>query len=255
MKNLRLSVIRRTYSRDDYTVGWVCALSKEQTAATAMLDCIHADLPKQPNDPNAYTLGSIGKHNVVIACLPEGEIGTNIAATIATWMISTFRSIKFGLMVGIGGGVPPKVRLGDVVVSTPVDVHPGVVQWDLGKANEGGRLERTGTLNNPPTLLRTALAKLKTAHELQGSRIPRYLEEMRERYPRLARKYLRSDSLKDVLFRADYGHVSQEGGLDHTLYDDDGEEGDDGCRWCDRSQIVERKPRDMRIHFGLIALG
>lgn len=63
-------------------------------------------------------------------------------------MACTFPSIKIGLMVGIGGGIPPKVRLGDVVVSTPVGQFPGVVQWDFGKAKEGGDFERTGSLNN-----------------------------------------------------------------------------------------------------------
>lgn len=94
-------------SVNDYTVGWVCALPKEQTAAMAMLDQRHADLPKPPNDHNTYTLGTIGKHNVAIACLPKGKVGTSSAATVATQMISTFPAIQFGLMVGIGGGVPP----------------------------------------------------------------------------------------------------------------------------------------------------
>jgi nucleoside phosphorylase len=115
----------RTYN--DYTVGWVCALPKEQTVATAMLDYIHDDLLKPPNDPNTYTLGSVAKHNVVITCLPKGKIGNNLAATVVTWMISTFPSIKFGLIVSIGGGVPPEVRLGDVVVSTPVGQFPRLV--------------------------------------------------------------------------------------------------------------------------------
>jgi hypothetical protein len=57
--------------------------------------------------------------------------------------------IKFGLTVGIGGGVSPKVRLGDEVVSTPVGQFPGVVQWDFGKAKEGSSFERTGSLNKP----------------------------------------------------------------------------------------------------------
>ncbi|KAJ5392673.1 ankyrin repeat protein [Penicillium cosmopolitanum] len=115
-------------THNDYNVGWIYALSKEQTAATAMLDWRHADLPNPPNNPNTYTLGSVGKHDVVIVCLPKGQIGNNSAATVATSMISTFPSVKFGMMVGIGGGVPPKVRLGDVVVSTPVGQFPGVVQ-------------------------------------------------------------------------------------------------------------------------------
>ena len=113
----------------EYTVGWVCALPKEQTAATAVLDEIHDDtlFLKPANDPNTYTLGSVGKHNVVICCLPKGKIGTNTAAVCAIQMARTFPTIKVGLMVGIGGGIPPKVRLGDVVVSAPVDQYQGVV--------------------------------------------------------------------------------------------------------------------------------
>ncbi|GKU08442.1 hypothetical protein FLAG1_09784 [Fusarium langsethiae] len=245
-----------TRNHDKYTLGWVCALSKEQTAATAMLDQRHADLPKPPNDPNTYTLGSIGKHNIVIACLPEGEIGTHAAATIATWMISTFPLIKLGLMVGIGGGIPPKVRLGDVVVSTPAGQYPGVVQWDFGKAEEGGNFKQTGSLNNPPTYLRTALTKLKTENELNGSKIPKYLDDLKQKWPRLAPKYLRTESLEDVLFKADYGHVSENTtDCDVTPDSDDGEEEEESCKFCDRAKIMKRKIRDMRVHYGLIASG
>lgn len=242
-------------THNDYTVGWVCALSKEQTAATAMLDQRHADLSKQSNDPNTYTLGSVGKHNVVIACLPKGQVATNLAATVATWMISTFPSIKFGLMVGIGGGIPPKVRLGDIVVSTPVSQFPGVVQWDFGKAKQGGKFERIGSLNNPPNVLLTALTKLETEYELNGSRISEYLDKLKQKWPRLAPKYLRSESLEDVLFKADYGHVNKST-MDCAAitYNDEEEEGEN-CQLCDRTQVVKRKPRDVRVHYGLIASG
>ncbi|CAG8930217.1 unnamed protein product [Penicillium salamii] len=147
-------------------VGWVCALPKEQTAVIAMLDQRHVGLPKPRNDPNTDTLESVGNHNVVIACLPKGQIGNKSAANIASWVISTFPSIKFSLMVGIGGGVPPKVRLDDVVVNIPVGQFPGVVQWDLGKAKQSRNLERTGSPNNPPTSLLTALTALDSEHEL-----------------------------------------------------------------------------------------
>src|SRR5271170_8055176 len=56
----------------DYTVGLVCALPIELAAVTKMLDEEHHDLPRDDNDTNLYTLGHIGKHNVVIACLPAG---------------------------------------------------------------------------------------------------------------------------------------------------------------------------------------
>ncbi|KAF4811206.1 hypothetical protein CGCTS75_v014376 [Colletotrichum tropicale] len=161
-----------------YTIGWICALPLEQTAAIAMLEEIHDDIQvsKALNDCNAYTLGSIGKHNVVVTCLPKGQMGTVSAATVATRMVSTFPSIKIGLLVGIGGGVPPTVRLGDVVVSTPTTNSPGVVQWDFGKtrSTDNGKateFERIGVLNKPPTCLLTAISKLESLHALRGSQI------------------------------------------------------------------------------------
>src|SRR5436190_24182059 len=105
----------------DYTVGWICALEVEQAAARALLDREHPRLPSIAGDPNRYRFGCINGHNVVIACLPDGETGTNPAATVATRMTLNFPSLRFGLMVGIGGGVPTPpdysdIRLGDVVV-------------------------------------------------------------------------------------------------------------------------------------------
>jgi len=254
----------RNLTHNDYTVGWVCALSKEQTAAIAMLDQIHADLRKPLGDHNTYTLGRVGEHNVVIACLPKGEVGNNAAATVATRMISTFPSIKFGMMVGIGGGVPP-VRLGDVVVSTPGDGYGGVVQWDLGKAEQSNTFKRTGALNSPPSELRTALTRLETKHEMSGSMIPQYLEDLKTKWPRLAAKYTRSESLEDVLFKADYNHVKEKtmsggnilgnAGEDGNNNDEEEEEEDKKCRFCDRTKVVKRKTRDMLVHYGLIASG
>ncbi|PKK47276.1 hypothetical protein CI102_11820 [Trichoderma harzianum] len=253
-------------SHDDYSVGWICALPKEQTAATAMLDERHPDLSKPMNDTNTYTLGSIGSHNVVIACLPKGQYGNNSAANVATLMIRAFPSIKVGLLVGIGGGVPMKVRLGDVVVSTPSGQYPGVVQWDLGKATEGGKFERTGALSNPPSSLLTALGRLETEYELKGSKIPSFLEELKARYPRLAKKYLKSASLQDLRFRADYAHIHEpfmntqgatDGIVESSLNEDDGvdDECEESCAFCDKSKTVKRKARSMRVHHGLIASG
>ncbi|KAH0490817.1 hypothetical protein TgHK011_002269 [Trichoderma gracile] len=231
-------------SYGDYSVGWICALPKEQTAATAMLDERHADLPKLTNDANTYTLGSIGPHNVVIACLPKGQYGTM-------------------------GGVPPKVRLGDVVISTPTGQYPGVVQWDFGKETQGGGFERTGALSNPPGSLLTALAKLETKYELTGSKIPECLEELKARFPRLAKKYLKSDKLQDLLFQSDYVHIKEPfsnmnsegptGGMVEVSVEEDFEDGSDEdgdpCQFCDKSRVIKRKRRSIRVHHGLIASG
>ncbi|KAK8057873.1 ankyrin repeat-containing protein [Apiospora saccharicola] len=238
----------------DYTVGWVCALPKEQTAATAMLDERHRDrelhLKKQPNDTNTYTLGAIGGHNIVIACLPKGKFGTISAATVAAHMVSTFPAIRFGLMVGIGGAVSRKVRLGDVVVSTPSGTHPGVVQWDMGKA--GDHFERTGSLNNPPNMLLTALTKLETDHDTEGSKVPDYLQAVGEKNSRLRAKYEKSQ-LVDQLFEASYDHAREPHEVEEDEMEDDA--GNDDCRNCDPAQTVKRKSRDMMVHYGTIASG
>ncbi|KAJ5727661.1 hypothetical protein N7493_005481 [Penicillium malachiteum] len=191
----------KSLTHSDYTVGWVCALSKEQTAATAILSEIHLPLLKPSSDHNVYTLGSIAGHNVVITCLPSGDYGLVPASTVAKRMIDTFPNIKVGLMVGIGGGVPSaKVQLGDVVVSSPIGQFAGVVQYDRGKDNFDG-FERTGSLNRPPTVLLTALQSIKTKHDLEGSQISQFLRDVEEKYPRLmASGYTRSDSLEDPLF-------------------------------------------------------
>ncbi|KAI0456007.1 hypothetical protein F5B21DRAFT_168072 [Xylaria acuta] len=260
----------RSRTRRDYTVGWVCARPKELTAAIAMLDQRHADLPvsRLPNDHNTYTLGSIGNHNIAIACLPKGKIGTVSAAAVATQMANSFPDIEFALMVGIGGGIPLKVRLGDVVVGTPTDQYPGVVQWDLGKEAAGSKFRRTGSWNNPPRLLLSAVSKLISEHDLGRSKMSAYMDEMVLKYPLLASKYLKSDSLVDVRFKAKYEHRNNNGGYatpdgveaHPAEEDEEDEEEEEGggaeiCRYCDKTQVVDRKPRDMRVHYGLIASG
>jgi hypothetical protein len=46
-------------SHEDYTVGWICPLEVEQTAALEMLDKGNDRLPQSPADHNVYNLGSI----------------------------------------------------------------------------------------------------------------------------------------------------------------------------------------------------
>src|ERR1700728_3436724 len=124
-----------TLVHEDYKGGCICALPVEMAAAVAMLDEHHDKLPQSSTDHNTYQLGRIGAHNVAIACLPAGSTGTTSAAVVASQMLSTFTSVRFGLMVGIGGGAPSPdrdIRLGDVIVSQPDGSSGGVVQYDFG---------------------------------------------------------------------------------------------------------------------------
>lgn len=161
----RLEMASQLYL-EDYTVGWIRALPVELAAADELLNEEHETPEYDARDINIYTCGRVCNHNVVIACLPEGQIGTNSAAAVAAQMKSTFTSTRFCLMVGIGGGVPTEdtdVRLGDVVVSKPHKTHGGVVQYDSGKATQTG-FERAYSLNSPPTILLNAAAKVRAKH-------------------------------------------------------------------------------------------
>lgn len=233
---------------EDYQVAFVCALSKEMTAARAMLDEEHDPYPSQvQHDNNNYVLGRMHGHNVVIACLPVGVYGTVSAATVAKDMLRTFTGIRFGIMMGIGGGVPNvhtgvDIRLGDVVVSQPDGTHGGVVQYDLGKNLEDGVFERKGVLRPPPTLLLTALANLQTRHEIYGNQISEAISATLQRLPRLAKsgyKYPGAD--KDVLYCSNIkGHK-------------DGSQ----CTQC-QDEIINREPREdlsPEVHYGIIASG
>jgi hypothetical protein len=77
-----------------------------------MLDEEHQDLPQDSTDTNSYSFGRIGEHNVVVACLPAGQLGTSSAAAVASRMRSRLPSIRIGLMVGIDGGVPSAEAIG-----------------------------------------------------------------------------------------------------------------------------------------------
>ena len=90
------------WTYNDYTIGWICALPVEMAAACAMLDERHESLPLQAESHhhNNYVLGRVGPHNIVVACLPSGITGTISAARVVHQMLSTFKRLKFGLMVG-----------------------------------------------------------------------------------------------------------------------------------------------------------
>ncbi|KAJ0417674.1 ankyrin repeat-containing domain protein [Aspergillus carlsbadensis] len=186
-----------------YTVGWICALSTEHVAARVFLDREHEPAESvSANDGNSYILGEIGKHNVVIAVLPDGEYGTDSAASVAASMLHSFPNVRIGLMVGIGGGVPTRrdIRLGDVVVSSPGGGHGGVFQYDYGKTIQGHRFLNTRFLNQPPNVLRTALAALRSQYEIDGHGIDDAINCVLARKPRLRKKYSRPEPATDRLF-------------------------------------------------------
>ncbi|RAQ50712.1 hypothetical protein AFGD_002709 [Aspergillus flavus] len=223
----------------DYTVGWICALPAEIAAAQLMLDEVHPPLPQPPNDHNAYVLGCIGYHNIVIASLPGDIYGLKPGAAILH-MSSTFRALRFILSVGIGSGVPSSnadIRLGDVVVSQPSGTAGGVIQYDFGKVLNG-RVEQISRPNEPPAVLLSAVFRLRTAHAVGRSRVGRCFSDIQgELPPDLHDSFSRPE--EDCLFKAEYVHV-----------------GLGSCADCDPSQLIlrpEREHEEPVVHYGLIA--
>jgi nucleoside phosphorylase len=199
---------------NDFTVGWICALKTEYVAAQSFLDEEH-DGPEylSTNDNNDYTLGKVGKHNVVIAVLPKGEYGISSAAAVARDMLHSFPNVRIGLMVGIGGGAPSRkhdIRLGDIVVSAPHDGKGGVFQYDYGKTIQDQSFQPTGFLNQPPALLLAAVNGLEAQYERKGHRLEEAINNILKENRRLRQKYKRPEPSTDRLYQAEVTHPLNE---------------------------------------------
>ncbi|OAL43444.1 ankyrin [Pyrenochaeta sp. DS3sAY3a] len=219
------SHMARQLRRDEFTVGWVCALPVELAAAQEMLDEEYKTPPYDPRrDTNIYTCGRVGEHNVVIACLPEGQIGTNSAAAVAIQLQLTFPAIRFGLMVGIGGGVSTS-RKGVMVESCNTTLARPLLSG----------FERTGFLNAPPMVLLNAVANLKARHLRGKNNLMDYLARL-GRLP----KYTREHAGVDTLFEATYNH-----------------NGGATCKECNKDYAIERAVlgQEVNVHYGIIASG
>ncbi|KAL7936451.1 ankyrin repeat-containing domain protein [Trichoderma chlorosporum] len=235
-------------TNEEYTIGWICAVTTEYVAAQAVLDEIHQG-PERVSHANQsdYTLGSIGKHNVVIATLPYGEYGTASAAAVAKDLSHNFPNISTRLIVGIGGGAPSKrtdIRLGDIVVSAPRDGKSGVLQYDFGKTIQDQPFQTTRVLDQPPMVLRTAMSGLIAQYEREGHQIEETVNTVLERSPRLQEKYSRPHESSDRLYISNFVHSPNSAA--------------DCATSCGNDALVVRSKRtreksDPTIHYGLIA--
>jgi nucleoside phosphorylase len=214
-----------------YTVAWICALPFEATAAMFMLDELHdGEFPWRSGQETIYMAGSLNGHNVVIACLPKGEYAIGAAARVVGQLRLCFPNLCFGLMVGIGAGVPgPEhdIRLGDVVVGTPEDTSGGCVGYDLGKETIDG-FKLKGWLNATDPVLRSAIANIESRAGHRGDVFVQYLEVFRGSDSR-GRKFLHPGPKNDLLYHA-----------------------------TRTNELVERPVRDYQgpvVHYGLIASG
>ncbi|KAL4732811.1 hypothetical protein BDV11DRAFT_210675 [Aspergillus similis] len=174
---------------DNYTIAWICALPLKAAAARAMLDRTHP-LPQGITDPNAYELGELNGHHIVLAYLPSGVYGTTSAAVVVSCMRRTFPQLQFRLMVGIGGS--------NVVVSKPGVKHGGVIQYNYGKTVQGGKFKQTGVLNQLPQVLL-----------IQNSSLLEIVSKVLEQYPEIREQFLPPEEHTDILFNLTYYHINK----------------------------------------------
>jgi nucleoside phosphorylase len=232
-------------SRKEFQIGWICALPIEAAAAILMLDENFGILQEQEKtDTNIYTLGRIGHHYIVIACLSNGQYGTTSVATVANNMAQTFSdSLRIALMVGIGGGAPSAehdIRLGDIVVSHPEGSYGGVIQYDMGKISENGKIQHIGSLNSPPKLLLNALAQMRAAENNLQYHV--YLQEAIGRNARTRRTFDRPDVKSDRLFKIEHGHSESATSCDQCP-----------AEW--EEDRITREDSNPQTHYGTIASG
>ncbi|PTB50659.1 hypothetical protein M431DRAFT_523369 [Trichoderma harzianum CBS 226.95] len=222
-QNLRGNYLQQKPNAE-YTVGWICAATTDD-----------------------FTLGRIGKHNVVIAILPTGEYGTASAATVAADMSHNFPNIRIRLMVGIGGGAPSErndIRLGDIVVSAPSNGKSGVFQYDYGRTIQGQPFQQTRFLDQSPMILRTAMTGLMAQYECEGHQLEETIKIALERSPKLLGKYSRPHESSDRLYCNTFVHPSNDGS--------------DCAKSCGDDSLIMRPRRTQEnsslvIHYGMIA--
>ncbi|KAK2774833.1 nb-arc and tpr domain protein [Colletotrichum kahawae] len=124
-----MKIPNRPKSRQDFRIAIICALALEVDAIEALFDT-HWDengppYDKARQDPNAYSTGSIGRHNVVLAHMPG--MGKANAARVATFFRVSFPNITLALIVGICGAVPFIPGSGDEIVLGDVIISDGIV--------------------------------------------------------------------------------------------------------------------------------
>lgn len=248
--------IRRTkLAYEEYTVGWISALPREQSAV--FLDETHEVLPQRNKAPR-FTLGRIAGHNVVLAVLPN----CGIAATsrCMSQMEGNFPNLRFVLLVGIAGGAPSKkrdIRLGDIVVSRPGKRDMGVLQYDFGTNIQGPEhLNLFSTKIGVPDAMLLGAVDAVEREDMQSEeayalakRLVDYTEHIADKYPRLGDSRRPSN---DVLFQTEFEHYN-------PSFPDGGQEEDCEKIECDVAQSVKRPEREPaglpQIWQGLIGSG
>ncbi|KAN0070262.1 ankyrin [Elaphomyces granulatus] len=255
--------------RRDFEIAIICALPLEASVVGACFDkqWDGQTYGKAPSDSNAYSIGMIGHHNIVLVHMPN--MGKVAAATAAACLRASFQGIQLALVVGICGAAPFGKQQGEDILLGDVVISEGLIQHDLGRQFPNSTFVRKDTpqdnLPRPGPSIRAALAKLQTeqGRSWLQNKTSENLEILRQKlndvvtYP---------GSTEDRLFKSTYRHKHHDPLECAICANDDGR--DDVCDnaigmscqqlKCDERELVLRaRPiqSNPAIHFGLVASG
>ncbi|KAL4947624.1 putative kinesin light chain [Aspergillus filifer] len=244
----------RPFSRDEFAIAIICALTLEAEAVEDLFDETYDRLGeyygKQPRDDNAYVNGRIGKHNVVLCYMPG--MGKGSAASVASSLKISYKRIEVALVVGICGGAPypssgGEIFLGDVIISD------SVVQYDFGRQYPCGYEKKTA--------IRSKLAGLKARRSRKDfqEKLSRHLQALQESSPGWL-----CPSVDDVLYEASYQHKHYDLGSTCICLDSASEDTckaaiDSSCTLlnCDLARVCRRRLHTEHtspiVHIGTVA--
>ena len=252
--------------RCGFEIALICALPLEAECVQEVFDKFWEDKGKKyrkaAGDPNAYTAGVIGEHNVMLAYIPGMSVAS--AAAVAGTIRVSFSNIKLALVVGVCGGMPydtdgREILLGDMIISQ------ALIQYDFGRQYAKEFKKKTSiqeTLGRPSPEIRPIQAKLGTSRykKRMQSDIATFLEEIETKLPKT--KPLTREN--DVLYHSSYVHQH------HASAACECGEGDRICEAalnlaCEdlgseavmrvaRNRLDDTKPQPV-VHFGVMGSG
>src|ERR1700740_2040667 len=131
--------------RRDFEIAIMCALPLEASVVGACFDKQWDGQPSgnAPSDSNAYSIGMIGHHNVVLVHMPN--MGKVAAATAAACLRASFQGIQLALVVGICGAAPFGKQMSEDILLGDVVISEGLIQYDLGRQFPNNRFMRKDT--------------------------------------------------------------------------------------------------------------
>ncbi|KAH6605145.1 kinesin light chain [Trichoderma cornu-damae] len=267
--------MRRPSCREDFEVAIICALPLEYDAVALQFDEFWDEdgdaFGRAAGDPNTYTTGRIGKHDVVLALLPH--MGKVHAAAAAASMRSSYGALRIVILAGICGGVPHnsqgEVLLGDVVISK------SVVQYDLGRKypNEFVRKDTVDDdLGKHDKNIRGLLAIFNTGsgQDKLEERTAHFLRQLQEKAAKHQARYRYPGASEDRLFQPGYRHKHHasatcicsgcHGSADPVC--DEALASACDALGCDERYLVKRRrlegrgePQKPAVHIGAVASG